>query len=392
MKFLRIDCMPLKQVLLGHCEGWVQRFTDLLSRTSHQELEAILADISSASAKLAKAPATLDQLADAVSLLQQLRDERAATEERFGPLEDRYALLEKFQVSPADGDTEKLDTIPSRWAAFQLELGTVAQAQENYKENFREKLVKLVTTLVKDCADYRAAFEAASPQNTENATRLDVVAGAKVFMSGAKQAIAAFRQREADLRSGLAVFKLPAPPLKELATCESDLELLSALWEIAAEWSVAYDGWKEGQFRDLKVDEMEGSAVNFGKRIIKIGRDVKGWGTWVSIRDTIEAFKRTMPLITDLRNPVLRQRHWQGLMETIGQTFDPFGESFTLGKARGCCHLLSLLPGRRARPPWRRLPSPRPRPACRSAPRCGKPRAQGPCVLLCCWSPSSFRR
>lgn len=341
MKFLRIDCMPLKQVLLGHCEGWVQKFTDLLSRTSHQELEAILTYMSGTSAKLAKAPATLDQLADAVSLLQQMRDEKQATEERFGPLAERYALLEKFQVPPVEGDKERLDSLSSKWAAFQVELLAVAEAQEGYKENFREKLVKLVNSLVKDCTDYRVVFEQTSPMNTENATRIDAVAGAKIFMQNAKAAIQAFRQREADLRSGLKVFKLPAPPLKELAACERDMELLTALWEIAAEWSVAYDGWKEGKFRDLKVDEMEAAAVNFGKRIIKIGRDVKGWGTWVSIRDTIEAFKRTMPLITDLRNPVLRQRHWQGLMETIGQTFDPFAETFTLGKARSAARAVA---------------------------------------------------
>ena len=44
----------------------------------------------------------------------------------------------------------------------------------------------------------------------------------------------------------------------------------------------------------------------------------------------MESFKKTMPLITDLRNPAMRERHWAQLMDHIGARFDPSGESFTL--------------------------------------------------------------
>ena len=37
-----------------------------------------------------------------------------------------------------------------------------------------------------------------------------------------------------------------------------------------------------------------------------------------------------MPLITDLRNEAMRDRHWKQLMEDIGKTFDPYADSFTL--------------------------------------------------------------
>jgi dynein heavy chain len=41
MRFLRIDCGPLKQTLVGHCEQWVARFTGLLSQLAAQELKAL---------------------------------------------------------------------------------------------------------------------------------------------------------------------------------------------------------------------------------------------------------------------------------------------------------------------------------------------------------------
>jgi hypothetical protein len=64
----------------------------------------------------------------------------------------------------------------------------------------------------------------------------------------------------------------------------------------------------------MQVEEMEEVAVRMGKSVAKLGRELKSWPVWAWIKDTIEAFKRTMPLITDLRNPAMRERHWGQLM------------------------------------------------------------------------------
>lgn len=63
---------------------------------------------------------------------------------------------------------------------------------------------------------------------------------------------------------------------------------------------------------------MEEAAARYNKLASKLGRDIKHWPVWGWLKDTIDAFKKTMPLITDLRNPAMRDRHWQELMEHIG--------------------------------------------------------------------------
>lgn len=68
----------------------------------------------------------------------------------------------------------------------------------------------------------------------------------------------------------------------------------------------------------LQVDGMEEEAARFNKQVTKLGRDVKAWPVWAWLKDTVDAFKKTLPLITDLRNPAMRPRHWQQLMEHIG--------------------------------------------------------------------------
>lgn len=44
----------------------------------------------------------------------------------------------------------------------------------------------------------------------------------------------------------------------------------------------------------------------------------------------MDKFRRTLPLITDLKNPAMRPRHWQRVKETVDRDFDELSPEFTL--------------------------------------------------------------
>lgn len=81
---------------------------------------------------------------------------------------------------------------------------------------------------------------------------------------------------------------------------------------------------------------MEEAAARFNKQVTKLGRDVKAWPVWGWLKETIDAFKKTMPLITDLRNPAMRPRHWQQLMEHINTRSAPQGTVATVCRTIRC--------------------------------------------------------
>ena len=83
------------------------------------------------------------------------------------------------------------------------------------------------------------------------------------------------------------------------------------------EWSANLDGWKFGKFKEMDVAEIEAVAATFAKRVHRLGKDVKGWKVLDSLRERVENLKKLMPLISDLRNPAMRERHWRQLMEEV---------------------------------------------------------------------------
>jgi dynein heavy chain, axonemal len=48
------------------------------------------------------------------------------------------------------------------------------------------------------------------------------------------------------------------------------------------------------------------------------------------MKEKVHQFQQTMPLIQDLKNPALRDRHWDALRSEVGRYFDPKAADFTL--------------------------------------------------------------
>jgi dynein heavy chain, axonemal len=52
---------------------------------------------------------------------------------------------------------------------------------------------------------------------------------------------------------------------------------------------------------------------------MKLGRDIKHLEVWQNLKDRVDQVKAMLPLITDLKNPALRARHWSQLQEEVGK-------------------------------------------------------------------------
>jgi len=55
-------------------------------------------------------------------------------------------------------------------------------------------------------------------------------------------------------------------------------------------------------------------------------QDKADWTVCGSLKSRIETFKKTMPLIQDLKNPAMRDRHWQQLKDEVQKQFDETSE------------------------------------------------------------------
>lgn len=100
------------------------------------------------------------------------------------------------------------------------------------------------------------------------------------------------------------------------------------------EWEGLWNSWKSGKFENLVTNEMETTSQLLLKRCNKLNREIrdKNWEISEAIKSKIDQFKRTMPLIQDLKNEAMRDRHWTEIKNEVQKLFDQNSDSFTLEK------------------------------------------------------------
>ena len=58
----------------------------------------------------------------------------------------------------------------------------------------------------------------------------------------------------------------------------------------------------------------------------------KNWEILETSRSKVDQFRRTMPLINDLKNEAMRPRHWDQIQGDMSRSFDSKADDFTLEK------------------------------------------------------------
>ena len=56
---------------------------------------------------------------------------------------------------------------------------------------------------------------------------------------------------------------------------------------------------------------MDEKAGEFQDKIKNVDSETRSWGVYDVLKNRIESFRQTMPLIMDLRSEVMRPRHWK---------------------------------------------------------------------------------
>ncbi|KAG8148176.1 hypothetical protein E2320_022465 [Naja naja] len=226
---------------------------------------------------------TLEELSRSLQLHETLQNDLPKIEGQIPPIHEQFAILEKYEVVVDEAVLQLLGDLNSEWLAFQQCLLDSETMLKKHKEKFKTGLIHCADDFKKKAQNLLQDFDM-------NAT---------------------MKEEENALRSNLGIFKIDQPASKDLQKLERELDYIQQVWEITKEWEVHWEEWKNGSFKTLKTED-------------------RNWEIIETSKTKIEQFKRTMPLITDLRNPALRERHWDQVKDLVLRTFDQEAEDFRL--------------------------------------------------------------
>jgi dynein heavy chain len=131
-----------------------------------------------------------------------------------------------------------------------------------------------------------------------------------------------------------------------LEETQADLSLKVRLWESVRDWRAIKSGIVAVTLSEIDVSALEKKVSGYSRVCAQASRVLPGNPVVASLSAEIHAFSPILPIVSDLRSPALKDRHWQQLDSALGFEISST-ESLSLGDliARGIAQHADAISG-----------------------------------------------
>ena len=119
------------------------------------------------------------------------------------------------------------------------------------------------------------------------------------------------------------LFEFPdkADQIKETCTTmRGDLVKSKALWDLTFMVEAQIEVSKGLLWDDIQPSSLEEESKAFQKIVKGMDKSVRMWDVYSGVDGTVKNFLVSVPAVSELKSPAMRQRHWDKLMEITGAT------------------------------------------------------------------------
>jgi dynein heavy chain, axonemal len=235
---------------------------------------------------------------------------------------ERLALLDTFSCDTSSDDMQLF------WTAFAWPKQVMSAKRDSAPKveedrlKFMGELQSLQQAFVKELGGYEADIDLFQTySNVDNAEEYsDSVVILNTKLAEASDTAALINSREE-------LFGFPVTQFEDIKRLQKDFEPFASLWTMAAECNKAYPEWMYGPFIQLNPEDIDKDVQKWWKMCYKAEKafedKVAPKGVATALKTRLEEFRANIPLLTSLRNPGLRDRHWAQLSEAIGVELRP---------------------------------------------------------------------
>ncbi|KFQ30560.1 Dynein heavy chain 5, axonemal, partial [Mesitornis unicolor] len=315
----------LKLALKAETKAWMTLLGCHCNKKYRAEMEAIFSFIEETGKKLNRRIKDLDDIRIAMSALKEIRELQISIDSQVGPIEESYAMLNKYDLLVAKEEIEKVDTLHYTWEKLLVRANEVQNELIALQPIFRGELITTVKTFAEDCAQFYSDYEQNGP----------MVAGLEP--QEASDRLTMFQNRFDNLfrkyitcTGGEDLFGLPVTRYPQLLEIKKQLNLLQKLFNLYNNVIDTVSGYYDILWSELDTGKINSELLEFQNRCHKLPRGVKEWQAFFDLKKTIEDFSECCPLLECMSSKAMMPRHWKQIMDLTEHSFDVESETFKL--------------------------------------------------------------
>ncbi|NXF34737.1 DYH17 protein, partial [Nyctibius bracteatus] len=314
--WLRSDCRPFKQTLLGAIRRRGLVLRQHLARHVTSSLQELEDFIQEANAGLSKPleQGDYEGLVEVMGHLLRVKGRQAATDSMFEPLKEVVALLSSYGEEMPEEIHLQLQELPERWdGTKQLSLRakqSTAPLQATEVNVIRRKCQQLEVRQ----HTFRETFREKAPFSYTDPDPY-------TSLNKQQKSVAAMESDVAALSQSAGLFEVSVPEYRQLEACRRELRLLKELWDTILLVNTSMDAWKTTRWKEINVEQMDIDCKKFAKDIRSLDKEMRSWDAFTGLENSVKNMITSLRAVNELQNPAIRDRHWQELMKATKVNF-----------------------------------------------------------------------
>ena len=292
-------------------------------------------------AKKSAAQEKQETLYEVMGFMRDVRKRQEKTDAMFEPLTATVALLKTYGISVSEEVLRQLEEAPLAWSGMKKKVLNVREKLSLMQQLEARKIREASDAFGAKVEKFRETFLAIAPTTVKGAKiTTDDVAPAyeildhfhhgvedKTFIYGSLSTIAA--QAKA-LNEKQELFELHVSEYVQLKRSAEDLEFLKMLWDTASSVIYTFDSWNVTLWDKIDVEFLVDECKKLAKEIKQLHKGCRAYDLYKILEDQVKALLTSLPLVSELHHPSMRDRHWKQLMKATGKHF-VMDDTFNLG-------------------------------------------------------------
>uniref|UniRef100_A0A8C9TU55 Dynein axonemal heavy chain 10 n=1 Tax=Scleropages formosus TaxID=113540 RepID=A0A8C9TU55_SCLFO len=322
---LRLNLEPLARSVQENARAWVSSLGHLLNESTRDDLFKLHDELKQLSEQLKRSPDTLENLKFVLSTISNIRDMSLSVETRFTDIQEKYRTLGMYSVVVTDEELELAGSIACQWSDLLAESRCVDRSLGRVKKTFTEITKQQVEVYKQELFSFADSFNKEGP----GAVGDDLEKGL-TLMATYEQLLVQIEAGRQELANAEKLFNLSITMYPELLSVQIEMRGLRQIYEIYKAQKAAKAEWSQTLWANLNIQLLQEGIEGFIKSLRKLPKDVRALPQAFFLEGRMKEFKDSLPLLLDLKNEALRDRHWRELMQRTGTSFEMNPDTFTL--------------------------------------------------------------
>uniref|UniRef100_A0A8C1QBG0 Dynein heavy chain 10, axonemal-like n=1 Tax=Cyprinus carpio TaxID=7962 RepID=A0A8C1QBG0_CYPCA len=322
---IRLNLEPLARAVQENAQAWVTSLGRLLNDSAREELFNLRNELLILSDNLKRSPNTLEDLKFVLGTITDIRDMSLSVEMRISDIQERYRTLSMYNVETTEEEVQLSANIFILWSELFKESRRVDRSLAKVKKTFAEITLNQTEEYKQELSIFAESFNMHGP----GAVGDDLEKGLKIMATYETELDSVEASRQ-ELAKAEKLFNLPITMYPELLNVQKEMKGLRQIYEIYKSQKEAKAEWSQTLWVNLDIKLLQEGIEGLIKSLRKLPKDVRALPVSFFLEGRMKEFKESIPLLLDLKNDALRDRHWKDLMERTGTSFEMNPNTFTL--------------------------------------------------------------